>query len=83
MVTDSLFRTSESVRPGFPQFSEDSIDNAYICLGVSVEVFVQSINCTHFPSLGSSFHFHCNIVHVSSLVVPNTFLDLLILDTVL
>ena len=58
------------------------LNNSYTCLGVSAELFGQSINCNHFPSLCSSFHFHCNIVHMSSLVVPSAFLDLLIFDTV-
>ena len=58
------------------------LDNAYNCLVMSAELFLQSIYYTHFSSLYSNFHFHCNIVQVSCLVVPSAFLDLLIFDTI-
>ena len=90
MVTDSLFRTSEKCSThllawGFvccQMIPFLVLNNVYNCLGVSGELFGQSVNCNHFSPLCSSFYFHYNIVHMSSLVVPSAFLDLLIFDTV-
>ena len=71
MVTNSLFRTSEKCSTHLflycPRIPSCVLDNAYICIGVSAELFGQSIDCAHFPSLYSSFHFPCNIVHMISL----------------